>query len=158
MSFLAIDPGILTGWATVDAAGVVLGCGKGEGFPFGSSVAFSPRAAIIECPQVYRASKSKGDPNNLITLAVRVGRYQERLESRGIATQLVLPTTWKGQIDKHTHHLRTCRDLSAAERAIVEGVAKSPEARGYSEDVWDAVALAKWACKAGPFASYRNER
>ncbi len=30
---------------------------------------------VIEKPQIYRASKSKADPNDLITLAIQVGRY-----------------------------------------------------------------------------------
>lgn len=151
MTFLAIDPGIHTGWCVLNSVGTIHVVGKGETFPI-----LSNRAAIIEQPQVYRASKSKGDPNNLITLAIRVGRYEERLSAAGVQCQLVLPTTWKGQINKHSHHLRTAASLTRDELQIVTAVAKSPEVRGYSEDVWDAVALAKWAFLAGRFAVSQN--
>ena|SRR5690348_7437593 len=145
--FLAIDPGIKTGWCVLDAGGVVAACGKGEEFP-----TLSSRAAVIERPQVYRAGKSKGDPNDLITLAIRVGRYVERLERCGVRTELVLPTTWKGQVPKRIHHDRVAALLTTAERDTIFRVAKRPGDSGYSEDVWDAVALAKWACQAGRFA------
>ncbi len=148
--YLAIDPGILTGWATLDATGEILAVGKGEAFPLHSN-----RAALIELPQVYTAGKSKGDPNNLITLAVRVGRYQERLVSAGVLTTLVRPTTWKGQIPKDRHHPRVAATLKPHERQIVSQVAKMPLERGYSEDVWDAVALAKWGFLAQQFAISR---
>ncbi len=139
MTYLAIDPGIHTGWAVLDSAGTLHACGKGEAFPI-----LSNRAAIIECPQVYRAGKSKADPNNLITLAVRVGRYQERLIAAGVPCDLVLPAKWKGQLPKDTHHLRVDATLSERERHVVSQIARLPGERGYSEDVWDAVALAKW--------------
>ncbi len=153
MTFLAIDPGILTGWAVLDATGMLQSCGKGEAFPI-----LSNRAAIIECPQVYRAGKSKGDPNNLITLAVRVGRYQERLIAAGVQTELVLPTTWKGQVPKDIHHLRVDATLSTHERHVVCPIGKLPGERGYSEDVWDAIALAKWAFGAHRFAISHSVR
>lgn len=148
--FLAIDPGLSTGWAVLDARGNLTTCGAGENFP-----TLSNREAVIERPQVYRPGKSKGNPNDLITLAIRVGRYQERLLSAGVRcpdANLVLPTSWKGQIDKLRHHLRTDATLSEHERAIVYRVAKAAGDRGYHEDVWDSVALAKWGFGAGPFA------
>lgn len=138
--YLAIDPGLSTGWATLDATGRLLACGAGEGFPI-----LSNREAVIERPQVYRAGKSKGDPNDLITLAIRVGRYQERLEVAGVRVELFLPTTWKGQIDKERHHAQVNARLAENERGIVERVAKAAGARGYDDNVWDAIALAKWA-------------
>lgn len=138
--FLAIDPGLSTGWATLDACGRLVACGAGQDFPVHSN-----RFAIIERPQVYRAGKSKGDPNDLVTLAIRVGRYQERLEVAGVHVDLVLPTSWKGQVPKTIHHDRVNAALAETERAIVARVAKSANARGYDDNVWDAVALAKWS-------------
>lgn len=145
--YIAIDPGIKTGWCVLDAAGAVSVVGKGEGFPV-----LSNRKALIELPQVYPHQKKRVDPNNLITLAVRVGRYQERLEKGGVKVDLVLPTTWKGQVEKLIHHRRVDATLGAAERATVTLLAGVPGARGYSEDVWDAVALAKWGYLSKRFA------
>lgn len=138
--YLAIDPGLSTGWCVLDARGAIAAVGRDQTFPLHSNV-----AAVIECPQVYRAGKSKGDPNNLITLAVRVGRYQERLEAAGVKTELVLPTTWKGQVPKAVHHPRVAAALSVAERCtIVTSGFGEATARNRNEDVWDAVCLAKW--------------
>lgn len=148
MCYIAIDPGIKTGWCVLDSAGAVSSVGKGEGFPV-----LSNRAALIELPQVYPHQKKRVDPNNLITLAVRVGRYQERLEKGGIRVVLVLPTTWKGQVEKLIHHRRVDATLTESERLTVTNLAGTPGARGYSEDVWDAVALAKWGMIAKRFAT-----
>lgn len=149
--FLGIDPGVSTGWAVLNATGGLEVCGKGETFPL-----LSNRSAIIERPQVYRAGKSKGDPNDLITLAIRVGRYQERLEAAGVPVKLYLPTTWKGQIDKSIHHTRVEATLTEREREIVYAVAKRPNTRGYDDNVWDAVALAKWGFTFKAFASLKT--
>ncbi len=146
--FLAIDPGVKTGWALVDAAGVLHSCGTNDD----AVPSLAIRAAMIERPQVYQASKSKGDPNDLITLAIRVGRYQERLIAAGIPCGLVLPVTWKGQVPKDVQHPRVEAKLSQAEREIVYAVAKKPLAPGYDDNVWDAVALAKWGHVSGQLA------
>ncbi len=143
---LAIDPGISTGWCVLDATGAIAVVGRDE-FPIHSN-----RAAVIELPQVYRAGKSKGNPNNLITLAVRVGRYQERLEAAGVKTELVLPTTWKGQVPKAVHHPRVEATLSAAERVMVSSRFGRATDKRRNEDVWDAVCLAKWYFATVAFA------
>lgn len=143
MRCLAIDPGILTGWALVEA-GSLVDCGLGENFPK------NVQSGLIECPQVYRAAKSEADPQDLITLAVRVGRYQERLEARGVRTSLVLPTSWKGQIAKVQHHPRIFQSLSPSERTVavrnLRGMAEKK-----AENVWDAIGLAKWAVARNKF-------
>lgn len=137
MKVLAVDPGVDTGWCLVES-GAVVDCGLG---PSGW-----PRApmAILERPQVYRQAQQKGDPNDLITLAIQIGRYVERLETAGTKTALVLPNTWKGQVPKDVHHRRIVAKLSPDEAARVasrlEHVAESKR-----HNVLDAVGLAKWA-------------
>jgi hypothetical protein len=148
--WLAIDPGIDTGWAVLNATGKLVACGKDQ-FP-----CLSIRAAIIERPQVYAPGKSKGNPNDLITLAIRVGRYQERLQQAGVHcpdTNLFLPTTWKGQVPKEIHHARVDAALSEDERRIAYASAKVPGSRGYSHDVWDAIGLARWGWNTRRFAN-----
>ncbi len=155
--YLAIDPGSSraasnTGWAVLDATGALHACGAGPDFPV-----LSNRKAVIERPQVYTARLSKGNPNDLITLAILVGRFQERLEAAGVAVELFLPTTWKGQIDKDRHHPRVDAGLSAGERAIVDRYGRATQGNR-NDNVWDAVALAKWAWQAGRFAISQSVR
>jgi hypothetical protein len=146
--YLAIDPGIHTGWAVLAISGQLLSCGLGENYLSRGLVT----SAIIERPQVYRPSLSKGDPNDLITLAIRVGQYKERLETRGVNVSLVLPATWKGQVPKGIHHGRIEADLSYAERALMQPWPRTRKGDGVAGNVWDAVGLAKWAFAQRKFA------
>jgi hypothetical protein len=74
-----------------------------------------PDWLIVELPQVYARSKSKGDPNDLIALAVVVGRLLERFDM-GLT---VLPRQWKGQCTKAVTEARLKRDLSPVEWARI---------------------------------------
>ncbi len=143
MSYLAIDPGISTGWAQLTRLGMLLACGRGEKFP-------KCERAIIELPQVYRASASRARPEDLITLAIRVGQYKERLEVRGVNVQLVQPATWKGQVKKGVHHPRILTSLAPADIPALEAGLRGLSEK-QAEDVWDAIGLAKWAWAHGKF-------
>ncbi len=136
MSYLAVDPGLSTGFALIDRDGFMIRCGRGEDFPFCSK-------AIIELPQIYRAAMSPARPEDLITLAVRVGQYKERLEVAGAKVELVQPATWKHQVKKKIHHPRILKSLSPldlpAVRAGLDGLTEKQ-----AEDVWDAIGLVKW--------------
>jgi hypothetical protein len=151
--YLAIDPGIDTGWAIIDTTGTLVACGLGQDFPTRSC-----RVALIEKPQVYRAVSSKGNPNDLITLAILVGRYAERLTLAGVCVDLVTPASWKGQIPKDVHHARVVSGLSAAEVAILDRGAIRPRAKTRDHNVLDAVALAKWGHVSGRFSTLRGAR
>lgn len=109
---LAIDPGRDTGWAIYEK-GTLEGCGLG----------LPPmryyRQVVIERPQVYGSGTARVDPNDLITLAIRVGRHVERFESKAIHVSLVLPREWKGQVPKPIHHKRILAKLTVAERSVV---------------------------------------
>jgi len=137
---IAIDPGISTGWCHITPAGI-LACGRGEDF-IPSAWGQKELTAVIEDQEVYPQTPAS-QANNLITLAHRVGRYQERLESRGPAPSLVLPKLWKGQVKKPVHHARMYTKLTSVERKVVDAVtSKIPEKA--TEDVLDAVCLALW--------------
>lgn len=141
MTIVAIDPGIDTGWATFERragdAFVLVDCGLGdprevyEGYHNLVNI-------VIEKPQVYRAAQSKGDPNDLITLAIRVGEYKEFFQHRADRVDLVTPAVWKGQVPKPVHHRRIDSKLTTEERMVV-GMAKVSEAKKHN--VWDAVGL-----------------
>lgn len=133
---LAIDPGVDTGWCIVER-GAVVDCGLGAGWG-------SAPVAILERPQIYRQEQQKGDPNDLITLAIQLGRYVERLEASGTKTALVLPRTWKGQVPKDVHHRRIVAKLTPTEAALVASrLTRVSESKQHN--VLDAVGLAKWA-------------
>ena len=59
---------------------------------------------VIEIPQVYQGSKQKGDPNDLINLAILVGGIISVITTYNVA--LVKPSTWKAQVSKKIHHKR----------------------------------------------------
>jgi hypothetical protein len=147
---LAIDPGLDTGWAIVDERGVLIRCGLGD-----PPVFHLPRVVakvIIERPQVYAGRMSKGDPNDLITLAIQVGRYTERFQH--LACEHVLPRSWKGTVDADVLCRRVYAVLSEAERAILDPVlvplARAPFCtenltKGKRHNVIDAVGLGRWS-------------
>ena len=51
----------------------------------------------IELPQVYLASRSRGDPNDLIQLALVVGAFEMWFEGRVFKYK---PHEWKGSVPK----------------------------------------------------------
>jgi hypothetical protein len=90
----------------------------------------------IEKPQVYTQSKLKGDPNDLITLALMAGATCAVL---GKKTQVAeyLPRQWKGQVPKEIMANRIAGKLSQTEHGVIE----MPRAKSYRHNVWDAVGI-----------------
>lgn len=146
---LAIDPGKDTGWAMLDDAGTLVACG------LGSPPVDGPTRVIIERPQVYRGRASKGDPNDLITLAIQVGQYKERFLSTGRPVEEVIPHTWKGSIDGDVCCRRIVASLTESERelltAVLTPLARAPVhaelTAGRRHNVIDAVGIAKWSLR-----------
>ena len=148
MSILAIDPGRDTGWAFLDDAGILQMCGLGE------PPTSNGHPVIIERPQVYRGRASKGDPNDLITLAIQVGRYTERCALARSSVEHVLPHAWKGTVDPDVLCHRVAKALNDEERRILfkalEPLARKPMndehlTAGKRHNVIDAVGLALWS-------------
>lgn len=151
---LAIDPGRDLGWAVLDADGQLTHAGLGA--PTHAALPGLPDKVIIERPQVYSAKRSKGDPNDLITLAILVGKYTERYEALGRPVEHILPHDWKGSLDPDVCCRRVVASLSDAERTLLFQVL-APLARkplttdtlteGKRHNVIDAVGLAKWSVR-----------
>lgn len=145
-TLLAIDPGKCTGWALFDGA-TLLVCGVTSIEEERCTASTLLRNGevdefVIELPQIYRASLSKGDPNDLIKVAVEVGGWKERARARkGVAVSTPKPLTWKGNVPKPVHHARCLAVLSEAERVASGPVAKKNTQR---ENMWDAIALGLW--------------
>lgn len=96
---------------------------------------FLPNHLVIELPQVYVRSRSKGDPNDLIMLAGLVGAFVYNFDSRD-GHKLYKPAEWKGQVPKDIMETRIKGRLSEAELHAVE-----LPARSLAHNVWDAVGL-----------------
>jgi hypothetical protein len=98
-------------------------------------------AVLVEVPQVYSGSKSKGDPNDLIDLALAAGKLLGHL---GMGTT-VKPRDWKGTIEKSkmTEIIKT--KLSGPERTVVrefQAVLKIPGSKMHN--IYDAIGIGLW--------------
>lgn len=144
--YLAIDPGADSGWAVFDRAGRLVRCGLGEPeYP-----ATGVDRVLIEKPQAYPHGKKRIDPNDLITLAIRVGEQKSTAERTGARVDLVLPHAWKGSMSKEQCHAQMMPHLLPEERIVV-GRALPPLPEGKRHNVLDAVALGVWARRDGPW-------
>jgi hypothetical protein len=72
---------------------------------------------VVELPQVYRFSRSKGDPNDLIQLAAVVGALCEAFAPA--QQRIYLPAEWKGQVSKDVLWERACKRLTPEEEGRV---------------------------------------
>jgi hypothetical protein len=100
---------------------------------------------VIEKPQIYRAGKSRADPNDLITLAIQVGRYVERCERQLGRAQLVSPAEWKGQVKKEIIVPRILGTLNEHERGIATR-ASMGIARGKIHNMVEAIGIGLHSC------------
>ena len=100
---------------------------------------FSPFTEIvIERPQVY-VRRGKGDPNDLIALALAAGLIVGTLlveHPRAKVTEY-LPATWKGQVPKKIMVERIKKGLTEGEHKRVN----LPTAASLAHNVWDAVGI-----------------
>jgi hypothetical protein len=138
-TLIAIDPGECCGWAIFEG-GILTHAGAD---PFGRAVwgAFFPAASlvVVERPQIYGVDKSRADPNDLITLAVKVGRICALAEECGAKCETVLPREWKGNLPKDVCHERALGKLSPDERRALPELPRSVR-----HNMLDAVGIGLW--------------
>lgn len=93
---------------------------------------------IIEKPQVYQGRAQKGNPNDLIDLAVEVGRIIGISE---VAFETVLPRQWKGAVKKEIMLKRILSKLDDDELLVIKncGVSNSK-----AHNIIDAVGIGLW--------------
>lgn len=132
--YLAIDPGAHPGFAFLKDDLSLLCCGTGEPISGGQI-----ETVLAERPTIY--PNSKASPENIITLAITLGKMLRRYEDMGCKIVLVEPRTWKGQIPKKQHHAAIRKQLRPDELAIVDACLKNTAAK-WCEDAMDAVGLA----------------
>jgi hypothetical protein len=158
---LSVDPGLTsTGWAAWNR-GVLISCGLVRSYertplqraeetvhalqrllPYGETVEL-----VIEKPRVYQQRKQKGDPNDLLDIALVIGVIVKGVPHHNVIA--VEPRTWKGTIRKPRHleayvvHTRLMTSLSEGELAqYVKGLQRcSPSLR---HNVADAVGIGAW--------------
>lgn len=94
---------------------------------------YTPDRLVIEVPQVYVRTRSKGDPNDLIQLALVVGGFE--CTFRG-AVFLTKPAEWKHQVPKPIMQERILKRLSDDEKSHVTKAPKS-----LMHNVWDSVGI-----------------
>lgn len=93
-----------------------------------------PVDVVVERPQVYVQSKQKGDPNDLITVALMAGAAASNI-AQGRVTAC-LPREWKGSVPKDAMVERIRRRLTPEEYARVD-----LPARSLRHNVFDAVGI-----------------
>lgn len=133
-TLLAIDPGASTGWAlfVYDA---LVECGRGDPPRDGGRLSYG--TVVIECPRAY--PHGKVDPNDLIALARKVGRFETLYPN----AEIVYPSTWKGSLTKQQCHARFLQRLDQTEWAALDaGLVGVPNSARH--DVKDAVCLGLW--------------
>jgi hypothetical protein len=96
-------------------------------------------AWVIEIPQVYTQNKLKGDPNDLIQLALVAGALGSLTHTDDLRNRFItyLPRQWKGQTPKKTMNKRVQGRLSREELERVE----LPRAESLQHNVWDAIGI-----------------
>ncbi len=149
--YLAIDPGRDTGWALFRAMDQLLACGVGDprkfgpGWPVGAGhLQAAVQTVIIERPTIYTSRNMKGDPNDIVTLAIGVGEYKEYFQSRGARVSMIEPRSWKGSLPKDVHHARVWGELGDSDKNVVaeSGRLVAPSKR---HNMLDAIALGRGA-------------
>jgi hypothetical protein len=116
---------------------------------WGIAYNMEPRFLVYEWPQVYVASKSKGDPNDLISLAAvgaeLAGQLSIALIQRDICLVRLTPTPaeWIGQIPKS----KTGDPWDSPRGARIKSRLTETEFRAVapSHDAIDAAGLGLWA-------------
>ena len=110
--------------------------------PYGETVEL-----VVEVPQVYVQRKQKGDPNDLIDLALFIGVITKSVPH--YAAHTVLPRQWKGTIRKTRHlqeyivHKRLMESLPDAEvERYADGLRRAPP--HLRHNVADAVGIGSW--------------
>lgn len=101
------------------------------------AAACTPKRVVVELPQVYPIRKWKGDPNDLISVAVHVGVAVSSFAQSCERVDLVTPRQWKGQMPKEVSAQKTLDKLTEAEKQNIEKIKSS--------HVLDAIGLGLWA-------------
>ena len=93
---------------------------------------------VIEVPQVYRQRFWKGDPNDLIDVALVAGAAGMIF---GPGIKFIRPHEWKGGRGKNVDHPLTLSRLSSSERVELD---KLDVPKSLRHNVLDAIGIGLW--------------
>lgn len=111
---------------------------------FRASSGWQPMRVLIEIPQVYEQRKWEGDPNDLIDVAVTVGRVAQAFGPEGPAAEFVRPRRWKGTAPKEVVGRWIVKRLDDAEQNVLR-TAKAPVPASLHHNIVDAIGIGLWA-------------
>lgn len=128
---ITIDPG-------VHGSGFAYWSDEGDLYhvSYGETRVADYASVVIELPQIYPGSRSKGNPNNLIKLAFEAGRL---IGDKAFET--VLPRQWKGTIKKEVMLRRILSRLTDEEIAMLKAL-KLPKSK--EKECIDAIGIGLW--------------
>ena len=156
MNLVAIDPGVhhcgMAGfegvtkklaWATLVRApdlplGVEAWTAMAEEIV--TTINFGGADVVIEFPRVYQGGKKQGADMDLLELAATVGAIATAVSLRGAYIRRVIPSDWKGQMDKSTSTARVLERLSPEEKSCIAACPAS-----LLHNVHDAIGIGLWA-------------
>lgn len=136
---LCVDPGSRQlGWAALDQSRVV-DCGIIRA-PYleamldyltseGSELPPQADTLVVERPYIYRGPQQKGDPNDILVVALVVGAVIGSTEYDKL--KLPSPKDWKGTVDKVVMGKRILSLLSPIEKQLL--LLRVPEVRAFEE-------------------------
>jgi hypothetical protein len=143
MNLLAIDPGKATGWAYFKDDRL-WACGVLKFDPMTDiteELDFGPEQVVIEKPRIYDPRQWKGDPNDLIEVAIIAG-YVGGAVYCSKFPKWITPQEWKGNRPKEVDHRHTMSLLSTEEKEVIKetkGVLKSQK-----HNMIDAIGIGLW--------------
>ena len=140
---VAVDPGVnFCGAALFTEAGELCFAWLEENGPRAIHArvkrAYGATSAIVEVPQVYARSASKGDPNDLIDVALVAGGVVALFDP----VRVVRPREWKGDAPKEVVE----RCARAAIGFQIDRVEQHKRA-ALMHNVWDAIAIGLFATR-----------
>ena len=146
----AIDPGATSGFAQFTEGKLFAAdTFSGEEFPEVWHRGYA-QTLVLEVPRIYPGN-SKGDPNDIVKLAMRVGEIRGHyVRTASVHIVEVFPRTWKGNVPKETHHARVLAALSSQERSVLAPHARrvtKTNPHGLDHNMLDAVGLGLWFLK-----------
>lgn len=139
MRVLGVDPGKhFCGWGIVDEHGV-----DSFGYTRPEYTPIDVHAVVVEIPQIYTHRGSKGDPNDLIPLALAAGEvlgfFRRFLPT--VRTATVLPAQWKGQVPKEVMQRRLLETVPEPKRENLQ-LALNQYTKEQRHNVLDGIMLA----------------
>ena len=100
-------------------------------------------SVVVERPQVYPGFKLRGDPNDLVAVAIVGAEVVGQIFvnwGEDVEVSYVYPKKWKGNLPKDEYQLRIAEALSETERSLIE----LPRAKALAHNIYDSIGIGLW--------------